>query len=50
MANHKNRYHSHKALEGFLYCVAPEPTEEDFPEVLANGKEGQNRVGNKVCE
>lgn len=40
---HKHHYHSHKPLEGFLYCAAPEPTEDDSPERLANGKEGKEQ-------
>lgn len=32
----KHKDHSHKAREGFLYCAAPEPKGDDFPERLAN--------------
>lgn len=32
----EHKDHSHKAREGFLYCAAPEPKGDDFPERLAN--------------
>lgn len=32
----KHQDHSHKTLEGFLYCAAPEPTKADFLEMLAS--------------
>ena len=36
---HNTRHdHSHMALDGSLYCAAPEPREDDFLERLANGK------------
>lgn len=42
IAKHKHHNHSHKAREGF-YCAAPEPTEDDFPERLANSKKAQSK-------